>query len=72
MVKGRFAQLKLYKSFTMINQGSRFIITFVSRTVDFISFFLSLWIYLWLAETSLQNTRPLLCHSELMNLIVVD
>jgi hypothetical protein len=29
-------------------------ISFLSRTVDFFFFFLSLWIYLWLAETSQQ------------------
>jgi hypothetical protein len=29
-------------------------ISFLSRTLDFFSFFLSLWIYLWLAETSQQ------------------
>ena len=29
-------------------------IFFLSRTLDFFSFFLSLWIYLWLAETSQQ------------------
>ena len=31
-----------------------FIISFLSRTIDFFFFFLSLWIYLWLAETSQQ------------------
>ena len=31
-----------------------FMISFLSRTVDFFYFFLSLWIYLWLAETSQQ------------------
>ena len=31
-----------------------FIISFLSRTIDFSFFFLSLWIYLWLAETSQQ------------------
>jgi len=31
-----------------------FMISFLSRTLDFFSFFLSLWIYLWLAETSQQ------------------
>jgi hypothetical protein len=29
-------------------------ISFLSRTIDFFFFFLSLWIYLWLAETSQQ------------------
>jgi len=29
-------------------------ISFLSRTMDFFFFFLSLWIYLWLAETSQQ------------------
>jgi hypothetical protein len=29
-------------------------ISFLSRTTDFFFFFLSLWIYLWLAETSQQ------------------
>ena len=33
---------------------SLFMISFLSRTVDFFFFFLSLWIYLWLAETSQQ------------------
>jgi hypothetical protein len=33
-----------------------FMISFLSRTLDFFSFFLSLWIYLWLAETSRQPT----------------
>jgi hypothetical protein len=31
-----------------------FIMSFLSRTLDFFSFFLSLWIHLWLAETSQQ------------------
>ena len=31
-----------------------FMISFLSRTIDFFFFFLSLWIYLWLAETSQQ------------------
>jgi len=31
-----------------------FMISFFSRTIDFFFFFLSLWIYLWLAETSQQ------------------
>jgi len=31
-----------------------FTISFLSRTIDFFFFFLSLWIYLWLAETSQQ------------------
>jgi hypothetical protein len=31
-------------------------ISFLSRTIDFFFFFLSLWIYLWLAETSQQPT----------------
>ena len=31
-----------------------FMISFLSRTLDFFSFLLSLWIYLWLAETSQQ------------------
>jgi len=31
-----------------------FMISFLSRTLDFFFFFLSLWIYLWLAETSQQ------------------
>jgi len=31
-----------------------FMISFLSRTIDFSFFFLSLWIYLWLAETSQQ------------------
>jgi len=31
-----------------------FMIFFLSRTIDFFFFFLSLWIYLWLAETSQQ------------------
>ena len=31
-----------------------FMISFPSRTIDFFFFFLSLWIYLWLAETSQQ------------------
>ena len=31
-----------------------FIISFLSHTQDFFFFFLSLWIYLWLAETSQQ------------------
>ena len=31
-----------------------FIISFISRTLNFSPFFLSLWIYLWLAETSYQ------------------
>jgi len=29
-------------------------ISFLSSTIDFFFFFLSLWIYLWLAETSQQ------------------
>jgi len=29
-------------------------ISFLSRTIDFFFFFLGLWIYLWLAETSQQ------------------
>jgi hypothetical protein len=29
-------------------------ISFLSRTIDFFFFFLSLWIYLWLGETSQQ------------------
>jgi len=29
-------------------------ISFLSKTIDFFLFFLSLWIYLWLAETSQQ------------------
>jgi hypothetical protein len=32
-------------------------ISFLSRTIDFFFFFLSLWIYLWLAETSQQPIR---------------
>ena len=31
-----------------------FMISFLSRTIDFFFFFLSLWIFLWLAETSQQ------------------
>jgi len=31
-----------------------FMISFLSRTIDFFFFFLSLWTYLWLAETSQQ------------------
>ena len=31
-----------------------FMISFLSRTIEFFFFFLSLWIYLWLAETSQQ------------------
>jgi len=31
-----------------------FMIFFLSRTIDFFFFFLSLWIYLWLAKTSQQ------------------
>jgi len=31
-----------------------FMISFLSRTINFFFFFLSLWIYLWLAETSQQ------------------
>jgi len=31
-----------------------FMISFLSRSIDFFVFFLSLWIYLWLAETSQQ------------------
>ena len=31
-----------------------FMISFLSRTIDFFFFLLSLWIYLWLAETSQQ------------------
>jgi hypothetical protein len=31
-----------------------FTISFLSRTIDFFFFFLSLWIHLWLAETSQQ------------------
>jgi hypothetical protein len=31
-----------------------FMISFLSRTLDFFFFFLSVWIYLWLAETSQQ------------------
>jgi len=31
-----------------------FMISFLSRTIDFLFFSLSLWIYLWLAETSQQ------------------
>ena len=31
-----------------------FMISFLGRTIDFFFFFLSLWIYLWLAETSQQ------------------
>ena len=31
-----------------------FMISFLSRTIDIYFFFLSLWIYLWLAETSQQ------------------
>jgi hypothetical protein len=31
-----------------------FMISFLSRTIDFFFFFLSLWIDLWLAETSQQ------------------
>jgi len=31
-----------------------FMISFLSRKIDFFFFFLSLWIYLWLAETSQQ------------------
>jgi len=31
-----------------------FMISFFSRTIDFFFFILSLWIYLWLAETSQQ------------------
>ena len=31
-----------------------FMISFLSRTIDSFFFFLSLWIYLWLAETSQQ------------------
>jgi hypothetical protein len=31
-----------------------FMISFLSRTIDFFFFFLSLWIYLWLAETNQQ------------------
>ena len=34
-----------------------FMISFLSRTIDFSFFFLSLWIYLWLAETSQQPIR---------------
>jgi len=33
---------------------SLFIIFFPSRTLDYFSFFLSLWIYMWLAKTSQQ------------------
>jgi len=33
---------------------SLFMISFLSRTIDFFFIFLSLWIYLWLAETSQQ------------------
>ena len=36
------------------NQLNLFMISFLSRTIDFFFFFLSLWIYLWLAETSQQ------------------
>jgi hypothetical protein len=35
-------------------QANLFMISFLSRTIDFFFFFLSLWIYLWLAETSQQ------------------
>jgi hypothetical protein len=33
---------------------SLFMISFLSKTIDIFFFFLSLWIYLWLAETSQQ------------------
>ena len=36
------------------NQLNLFMISFLSRTIHFFFFFLSLWIYLWMAETSQQ------------------
>jgi hypothetical protein len=36
------------------NQPVHNFLSFLSRTLDLFSFFLSLWIYLWLAETSQQ------------------
>ena len=38
-----------------------FMISFLSRTIDLFLFFLSLWIYLWLAETSQQPISQTTC-----------
>jgi len=44
----------LFSSPTLFAATGLFMISFLSKTIDFYFFFLSLWIYLWLAETSQQ------------------